>query len=300
MLVNSNSHMRSFALVLIVASLFACGSCKSWFSKGTDTGAETANTNPGESSFASITDANEALAEGKRLLDENDTQNAIAALERAIELNPDLAEAHFQLGIAYGLMDLQNQQEGNILPGDAENRVKTRADKEFEKAADTYKKYLAQNPKDDVAQFNLGRTYVKLLKDDDAEDAFREAVKLKPEDTDYQTELGAILIRLAKYHEAVTTLKKALEIDPNNARAQDLLEDAQAGAKRLDYQSNTNTNANRSANSNANSNANSTGSSSSTSNTNTSTPPSNVHPQGSPTPRETPRKSGTPENDDRE
>ena len=57
------------------------------------------------------------------------------------------------------------------------------------------KSILPQNPKDDVAQFNLGRTYVKLLKDDDAEDAFREAVKLKPEDTDYQTELGAILIR---------------------------------------------------------------------------------------------------------
>src|SRR6478672_9199195 len=182
--------MRSFVLVLLAASLFACGSCKSWFSNGSAANTETANANTGESPYASITDANEALAEGKRLLDENDTQTAIAAPQRAVELDPNLPEAHFQLGIAYGLMDLQNQQEGNILPGDAENRVKTRADKEFEKAADTYKKYLAQNPKDDVAQFNLGRTYVKLLKDDDAEDAFREAVKLKPEDTDYQTELG--------------------------------------------------------------------------------------------------------------
>jgi len=285
--------MRLYALILIIVCLLGAGACKSWFSKGGETQVETANANTGESPFASITDANQALAEGKRLLDENDTQNAIAALERAVELDPQLPEAHFQLGIAYGLMDLQNQQEGNILPGDAENRVKTRADKEFEKAAAAYKKYLAQNPKDDVAQFNLGRTYVKLLKDDEAEDAFSEAVKLKPEDTDYQTELGAIQIRLAKYHEAVTTLKKAVEIDPNNARAQDLLEDAQAGAKRLDYQSDSNTNGNRAANTKTNSNGASNSSSNSAVNANISISPANTHQQPSPTPRETPRKPAT-------
>ncbi|HTH51098.1 MAG TPA: tetratricopeptide repeat protein, partial [Pyrinomonadaceae bacterium] len=221
----------------------------------------------------------------------NDTQNAILALEKAVELDPTLPEAHFQLGIAYGLMDLQNQQEGNVLPGEAEARVKTRADKEFEKAADAYKKYLDANPKDDAAWFNLGRTYVKLLKDDQAEDAFKEAVKLKPEDTDYQTELGAILIRLAKYHEAVKALKEAIDIDPNNARAQDLLEDAQAGVKRLDYVSNSNVNSNRS-NSNSNANANANVSSNTSGNANIiSRPPANVRP--TPAPAATPKKSSS-------
>lgn len=279
--------MRRFWLVVLVAVLFT-GSCKSWFNKSA-ANTETANAVAGENPYTSWTDAGAALVEGKRLLDENDTQNAILALEKAVELDPSQPEAHFQLGIAYGLMDLQNEQSGNILPGEAEARVKTRSDKEFEKAATAYKKYLDANPKDDAAWFNLGRTYVKLLKDDQAEDAFKEAVDLKPEDTDYQTELGAILIRLAKYHEAVKALKKAIDIDPNNARAQDLLEDAQAGVKRLDYVSNSNVSSNRS-NSNANANANSNVSSNSAPSANAAKPPANVRP--TPAPVQTPKKGG--------
>jgi Flp pilus assembly protein TadD len=281
--------MRRLSVVVILALLFT-GSCRSWFNKSA-ANTDTANVNAGENPYANIPDPNEALAKGKELLDENDTQNAILALQRAVELDPDLAEAHFQLGIAYGLVDLQTKQEGDVLPGDSENRIKTRAEKEFEKAAVAYKKFLDANPKDDAAWFNLGRTYAKLLKDDQAENAFRQAVKLKPDDADYQTELGAILIRLAKYHEAVPVLKKALDIDPNNARAQDLLEDAQAGVKRLDYVSNTNINGNK-ANANANANANVTTSNVSA-NGNISRPPANVRPQPTPTPRETPRKGTT-------
>jgi len=282
--------MRRLSLIIILALVFT-GSCRSWFNKSASN-TETANANSAENPFANITDANEALAKGKELLDADDTQNAILALQRAIELNPDLAEAHFQLGIAYGLVDLQTKQEGDVLPGDSENRIKTRAEKEFEKAAVAYKKYLDANPKDDAAWFNLGRTYAKLLKDDQAENAFHEAVKLKPDDADYQTEYGAILIRLAKYHEAVPVLKKALDLDPNNARAQDLLDDAQAGVKRLDYVSNSNVNGNK-ANTNANANASANVTSNLSSNGNVSRPPANIRPQPTPTPRETPRKGTT-------
>ena len=280
--------MRRLSVLVIFALLFT-GSCRNWFNKSA-ANADTANANAAENPYASITDANEALAKGKELLDNNDTQNAILALERAVEIDPNLAEAHFQLGIAYGLVDLQNKQEGDVLPGDNENRVKTRAEKEFEKAATGYKKYLDANPKDDAAWFNLGRTYAKLLKDDQAEDAFRQAVKLNPDDADYQTELGAILNRLAKYHEAVTALKKAVELDPNNARAQDLLEDAQAGVKRLDYVANSNVNGNKAnANASANANANANMASNMSINANAH-PPSNVRSTPSPTPRATPKK----------
>jgi tetratricopeptide (TPR) repeat protein len=281
--------MRRLSTILVLALLFT-SSCKSWFNK-TAANTDTANSNSTENSYASLTDANDALAKGKDLLDQDDTQNAVLALERAVALDPDLPEAHFQLGIAYGLIDLQTKQEGDVLPGDSENRVKTRAEKEFEKAAVAYKKYLDANSKDDNAWFNLGRTYAKLLKDDQAEDAFRQAVKLNPDDAEYQTELGAILIRLAKYHEAVPILKKAIDIDPNNARAQDLLDDAQAGVKRIDYVANTNGNVRTNTNANANANANV--SSNTTTNSNAAHPPTNVHPQSTPTPRETPRKGTT-------
>lgn len=241
--------------------------------------------------IASITDAATALAEGNRLLDENQTQQAIVAYRHAITLNPDLADAHFQLGIALELMDLQNKQHGVAIQTTEANakgkEVKTEAVKAFEKAVEAYEKRIDANEDDHAAYFNLGRTYVKLLMDKEAEKAFKQAVKLQPEDTEYQTELGSILIVLAQYAEAIGPLKKALEIDPANARAEEMLEDAQAGRQRIDYVSkNTNQAANKAEKSNANTAANS--------NTNSSTapPPANTKPRVDPP--KTPRPANRP------
>lgn len=194
----------------------------------------------------SITDAPTALAEGKRLLDENLTETAIQAFEKAIALDPDLAEAHYNLGIAYDLLELQMEQSGTVVETTSSTVTnsktkkkevvkKTKADLAFEAAVKSYEKWLAKNPKDDNAHFYLGRTYAKLMKDEEARDAFKEAVELKPDDSEYQTEYGAILIKLAQYSEAIKPLKKAIELDGANARAIDLLEDAEAGSKRIDY-----------------------------------------------------------------
>lgn len=236
-----------------------------------------------------ITDPNVALAEGIRLLDENQTAAAIEAFRHAIKLNPDLADAYFQLGIAYALLEMQNQLTGVVSEEPASNskseKSKTDSEKAFEKAVEAYEKRIKASPEDHAAHFNLGRTYVKLLKDEEAEKAFKQAVKLKPDDTEYQTELGAILIRLAQYHEAIGPLKKAIELDPSNARAADLLEDAQAGRQRVDYiQKNTNQPSNKASNSNANAAANS--------NSNSAPRPSNTN-TARPDPKKTPAK--TPE-----
>jgi tetratricopeptide (TPR) repeat protein len=230
-----------------------------------------------ETNFENITDPKAALAEGKRLLDENQTELAIAALKQAIKLDPALAEAHFQLGIAYALYEMQMQLEGTApqTPSNSnskEGRSKTNSEKAFERAVEAYDKWIDANPKDDVAYYNLGRAYSKLMKDEEAEKAFKQAVKLKPEDAEYQTELGAILIKLAKYHEAIDALKEAVKLDPENVRAQELLEDAEAGRKRIDYVSPKNANlpnANQRNDSNANMSANS--------NSNTSVRPSNTN-----------------------
>ncbi|MFZ1700470.1 MAG: tetratricopeptide repeat protein [Pyrinomonadaceae bacterium] len=209
-------------------------------------------------------DANAALAEGNRLFDENQTQVAIDALKQAIVLDPDLAEAHFKLGVAYSLLEMQMQRTGESAPpetdADGKKITKPRSERAFEKAADAYEKWLKDNPDDDTAHFNLGRTYSKLLKDEQAEKEFERAVKQKPEDTEYQTELGAVRIKLAQYREAIGPLKKAIELDETNDRAAALLEDAEAGRQRVDYvppKSNSNTAANKADNSNSDVNSNS-------------------------------------------
>ena len=259
--------------------------------------ADNTNTAAATVSFAEITDANVALAEGKRLLDENQTETAIMALRRSVEIDRDQAEAHFHLGIAYALLDMQLQQSGRVVETVAnsnskEKIVKTRSDLAYEEAVKAYRKWIDKNPKDDNAYYYLGRTYAKLMKDEEAEEAFQEAVDLKPTDTEYQTELGAIRIKLAQYHEALKPLKKAIELDPANGRAIDLLEDAEAGRRRVDYvQANKNGNtmaANKASNSNANISSNTAMPSNSASKTPESTPKPKITPSDA-RPRTVPR-----------
>ena len=265
------------ALVVICALSLACSR------RGGDANA---NANAGaENEFAQITDANQALQMGSDLLENNETEKAIDALTRATELNPDLGDAWFKLGIAYGLIEKQqalDAQSDVNASGDAQKQGKPNSEKAFKKAIEAYKKAIDQNPQDDVAFFNMGRAYNKLNEDQEAAKALKQAVKLKPDDSDYQTELGAILIKLAQYHEAIPPLKKALEIDPENSRAADLLEDAEAGRNRIDYSS-PKGNSNANANANSNSNSNSTvGSANSNTSSNTAKPTPTVKPTPKP------------------
>jgi len=198
------------------------------------------NANSAVSEFAGINDANLALAEGNKFLDTGETDKAIDAFNQAVKLNPDLAEAWFKLGIAFALVEKRDEtlEKTETEEASADKKpTKPNSEKAFERAVAAYKKIIGANDQDHAAYFNLGRAYNKLNEDEDAAKALKQAVKLNPEDTEYQTELGAILIKLAQYHDAVGPLKKAVELDPENIRAQELLEDAEAGRSRVNYAS---------------------------------------------------------------
>ncbi len=173
-----------------------------------------------------FTDAPTALAEANKLFDANKEADSIEYFKQAVKLDPNLAEAHFKLGMAYSLVEKDEKNEKKA------SEIKKEEDKAFGDAVKAYQKILAKNPKDDVAQFNLGRSYNRLNKDKEAESAIRKAASMKPKDAEYQTELGAILIKFAKYPEAIGVLKKAQKLDLQNSRATDLLERAEDGKKR--------------------------------------------------------------------
>lgn len=256
----------------------------------------TAANNNSAPSAADVADANAALAEGTRLLDMGDTERAIEMLNRAVELDPDLADAYFQLGIAHALIEsrdaaiVEEQITPTPSPGEKKPRVATtESEKAFEKAVEAYKKRIEANGEDHLAYYNLGRAYNKLNEDEEAAKALRQAVRLKPDDTDYQTELGAILVKLAQYREAISPLKKAIELDPENSRALNLLDDAEAGRRRVDFVTDK-----KDANKNTNVNANAAESNTATSpptSTNTASPPAAKTPLPPPPPRPAPTKS---------
>ena len=232
----TNRPLYFLASFLIAVAFAGC----SWF--GSDSADLNANTQ--DTADVGYTDASTALADGIKLLESGDTEGAIEVLNRAVEIDPDRADAYFHLGIAYSLIEFRDQMaakesldEGPAMDEGEKPQKDKRPNSEiaFEKAVEAYKKRTTENKDDHVAFYNLGRSYAKLDQDVNASNALRQAVKLKPDDSDYQTELGSILMRLAKYPEAVAALRKALELDPDNLMAEDLLEKAEAGQKRISF-----------------------------------------------------------------
>jgi tetratricopeptide (TPR) repeat protein len=271
-------------VVSIFCFLFAIGLAGCSGTSGDSSNSGNANL----SDVSEYQDAAQALADGTRFLDDDEVEKAIAALLQAVKLDPDLAEAYFNLGVAYALVEMRDSLDPErALPiGSNTDDTNKRPNSAiaFEKAAEAYERIIKREPENYQAHFSLGLSYNKLNKDREAARAFRQAVRLNPEDAQYQTELGKILIKLAEYREAIGPLKKALELDPENVEAEELLSDAEAGRSRVDYVS-----PKRDTNSASNSNtsANSSSAASNSDSRTDSKPTPNQTPVGTPRPAAT-------------
>jgi Flp pilus assembly protein TadD len=160
--------------------------------------------------------ARELLEKGKELYRNDQDQEAVASFEEALKLDPELAEAHFRLGLGYEALGKREEAEA-----------------EYKKAVEAYKKYLADNENDPEAHYDLGQTYAGLGQYSEAIREYRLATKLKEDDPDIFYDLGVAYTKLAQYDAAASAFSKSLEIDPEYYRAQDGLDEAKEGIKRI-------------------------------------------------------------------
>jgi Flp pilus assembly protein TadD len=160
--------------------------------------------------------AREQLQKGKVLYRGDQDAEAVVALQEAVRLDPDLAEAHFQLGLGYESLDKREEAEA-----------------QYKQAVAAYKKYLEANGDDPEAHYDLGQTYAGLGQYSDAIREYREATRLKENDPNIYYDLGVAYTKLAQYDAAASAFSKSLEIDPANFRAQDGLDEAEEGIKRI-------------------------------------------------------------------
>jgi len=206
----SKHEMR--LLIAICGVLLLFSGCK----RGAQTTTAPTGQGSSSSSSSSVGEAHALVEKGKQLYREDQDDAAAEAFKQAVVLDPDLAEAHFRLGLSYEALNKAEEAEA-----------------EYKKAVETYKKYLGTNADDAEAHYNLGQTYANLHQYSEAIREYRQAVRLKDNDADIYYDLGVALTKLAQYSEAASAFSKSLEIDPNNYRAEDALAEAQEGAKRI-------------------------------------------------------------------
>jgi Flp pilus assembly protein TadD len=202
--------MRSILLICAIWLMILAVGCKR-------SGQHSANNSAGSPQVSNgLGDARAQLEKGKELYRNDQDAEAVLAFMEAVRLDPNLAEAHFRLGLGYESLGKREEAEA-----------------EYKKAVEAYKKYFEGNPDDSEAHYALGQTYANLGQYSDAIREYREATKLKEDDPDIYYDLGVAYTKLAQYDAAATAFKKSLEIDPDYYRAQDGLDDAKEGIKRI-------------------------------------------------------------------
>ena len=208
--------MNRSSVVILLSILLLTSSCKRGLQSATSS-----STGPTGASDGVAQDPSQArsfLEKGKLLYRDDQDSEAAEAFKQAISLDPTLAEAHFRLGLTYEALNKSEE-----------------ATTEYKSAVEGYKKYFGfeENQKDSEAHYVLGQTYASLNQYSDAIREFRQALKLRTDDPEIYYDLGVAHTKLAQYSEAVSAFSKSLEIDPDNYRAQDALEEARDGMKRI-------------------------------------------------------------------
>jgi tetratricopeptide (TPR) repeat protein len=122
-----------------------------------------------------------------------DTEQAMLALERAVEINPSLAESHINLGNIYLNKD----------------RIKE-AIREYESAMEI-------DPDNAKIHNNLGSAYSRRGRLSDAASQYLRSIELEPNYIQAYKNLADVYCRQDKYGQAAAQLKEALAMAPQDA-----------------------------------------------------------------------------------
>jgi protein O-mannosyl-transferase len=166
---------------------------------------------------------------GYTLFGKGDTAAAMAQYNKALELNPDYADAHFNLGSA--LLQLGKSDEAivhyqralQIRPNDSSGHYNLGnalfAKGEVDGAIAQFRLALELNPAFADALNNLGLALFAKGEVDEAILQYTQALQLNPAHYKTHNNLARALLRNRRIDEAIVHCQQALQISPNNAEA---------------------------------------------------------------------------------
>ncbi len=132
---------------------------------------------------------------GAELASKGDSEQAAAAYERALEINPQLPEAHVRLIYLCGQLG------------------------QAAKAEEHYRAALRLDPGKPDAYFYYGALIMGQGKSREAEDAFRKVLEINPHHTEAHNNLGYLLEGRGELPKAIAEFRQALEKNPDFPQA---------------------------------------------------------------------------------
>jgi len=124
-----------------------------------------------------------------------DFEKALIYFQKAVEKDPNYADAYFQIGYCYGQL------------------------KQYNDAIKAYKQAIRIKPDYAEAHYSLGVAYGSLGRWSEEIESYKQAIRIKPDYAEAHYGLGAACGHLGRYSEAIESYKEAIRIKPDLAEA---------------------------------------------------------------------------------
>lgn len=181
---------------------------------------------------------------GLGFLSHDDWARALPLFEKAVDTDPDYAEAWYQTSYCNGMLGRHNDAlrasrqvirlkpdwpEPYVNMGHAYSRLG-----QFQDAINSYKQALRLDPYNADVQFAMGITYGKWSKPDDEIIAYRKAINLSPDHAGAYERLGLAYFKQGKFKEAAAAFDQLRMLKPGEPKASNYLGEAYLKLNRLE------------------------------------------------------------------
>ncbi|HWP43745.1 MAG TPA: tetratricopeptide repeat protein, partial [Blastocatellia bacterium] len=172
-----------------------------------------------------------------------EVDEALPFLEKALEIQPEDRDASFQLGLALNKAGRSAEAEKHLLAAAQSNNPNVYSELgivyrrlgQDSRAAEYFRKALANDPRNRVAVLNLGQLLIRMGQKEEGEqllsrhtelsrwydqmDRYQKASRLSGATPGNFIELARIHLQQENYSEAASAFRRALELDARNLEA---------------------------------------------------------------------------------